>query len=150
MLAFTPQKVRFFSLRPLPSFRFSFPLSTPRTSRCSPARSSPLPVLCKCVAVLQRAGQGSGLSSCCPYEALLFQAPTSSSWVHLSGPGLWGLLAESPTSPGVVGFLFSSWGCSEWVRFDCIFLSPVWPQKSLGAAQPPCTGTWGVKKMGTD
>lgn len=66
-----------------------------------------LSVLCKYIALVKSAGQGSRLSFCCHYEALQFQAPALSSWVHLSGPRLKGCLTELPTSRGLVEFLFS-------------------------------------------
>lgn len=49
-------------------------------------------VLCKYIALVKSAGQGGGFSFRCHYKALCFQAPALSSWVHLSGPRLQGLL----------------------------------------------------------
>lgn len=85
-----------------------------------------------------------------PFTALMDPSLPSTS-LKLMGAFFWprlqGCLTELLTPHGMVGFLFL--GGLWWARFDCIFLSPEWPQ-TLQHRQSPCTGTWGVKKMGTD
>lgn len=96
--------------------------------------------------LVKSAGQGSRLSFRSHYKALRFQAPAVSSCVPLSGLRLQGVAKVSWVGWISIPLLGLQWE----VRFDHVFLSPEWPQKSVGAAQSPRTGTWGVKQMGTD